>query len=199
MSASSSQLSPQQVARALQSLSYDKIRLLAFHLGVETHVLENIDSSPITRSRSVQAITAWLDSDTEASWEKIVSAQELVGKKVLARQVAEQHCLQLSPGAATVDGGGWARVQSCPPLTPPPSSSSPLSTDPNQPPFPPPSHRCQPVAVIPPPFSHHPSTHSFWSLEKVKATILELEDQFAGLICNTEDEIAEKESSDGRF
>ena len=183
MSASSSQPSPQQVARALQSLSYDKIRLLAFHLGVETHVLKNIDSSPITSSRSVQAIAAWLDRDTEASWEKIVSALELIGKKVLATQVAEQHCLQ-SPAAATVDGGGWARVQSCPPLTPPPSSSPP-STDPNQPPFPPPSHRCQPVALR--------------SVADVKSAILHLKKTFSKLVSHTRSEMCSRESQDQEF
>ena len=38
-----------------------------------------------------------------------------------------------------------------------------------------------------------------WSIEKVKATILELEDRFADLMSETEDEISEKENQDRKF
>ena len=197
--AASSRLKLSDIVAALDSLTIEQTKELVVRFGVEFKTVQDIEHEHKgSSSRKLHSIQTWLDQDTQASWKKLVSGLQQMKMNNLAKQVAEQHCLQSSPGAATVDGGGWARVQSYPPLTPPPSSSPP-STDPNQPPFPPPSHRCQPVAVIPPPFSHHPSTHSFWSLEKVKATIQELEDRFSGLIRDTDDEIAEKESSDGRF
>ncbi|CAI8047428.1 hypothetical protein GBAR_LOCUS26209 [Geodia barretti] len=110
--------------------------------------------------------------------------------------------------------------------SPPPPPPHPLpSTDPNQPTSPPPSDRCQPVAppatasatgsdefpvpsssttsssppVPPPPSLHNPSTHSFLSPEKVKATIQELEAKFLDLNTDAEEEICEKEAQDQKF
>ena len=183
-----SQLSPQEVVRALQPLSYDRTRLLVFHLGVETHILENIDSSPTTASRSIQAITAWLDRDTEASWEKIVAALELIGKNNLAKQISTQHCPQSAVAVSpSTDPHQPATVQSVAtpaPLTPA-ASSSPASTDPNQPTIPPPSDRCQPVALR--------------SVADVKSAILHLKKNFFKLITRTRSEMCARESQDQEF
>ena len=40
-------MSLHEVERALQPLSYDETRLLVFHLGVEEHVLQDIDGDPL--------------------------------------------------------------------------------------------------------------------------------------------------------
>ena len=47
-----------------------------FHLGVEEHVLQDIDGDPLRGSRSLKALKAWLDRDLEASWKKLVSGKE---------------------------------------------------------------------------------------------------------------------------
>ena len=89
-----SKLSPQEVVKALKTLSDDKTKELVFHLGIETYVLENIDSKYSAGGHKIPSIQAWLDQDIEASWEKIVSGLEHIGMNVLARQVATQHCPQ---------------------------------------------------------------------------------------------------------
>ena len=53
--------------------------------------------------------------------------------------------------------------------------------------------------VRPPPAPHNPSTHSFLSPEKVKATIQELEAKFLDLNTDAEEEICEKEARDKNF
>ena len=53
--------------------------------------------------------------------------------------------------------------------------------------------------IQPPPSSHHPSTPSFWSLEKVKATNQELEEMFGNLHADVDTELSEKESQNEMF
>ena len=170
---------------ALDSLTIEQTKELVVRFGVEFKTVQDIEHEHKgSSSRKLHSIQTWLDQDTQASWEKLVSGLQQMKMNNVATQVAEQHCVQ-SPAAATVDGGGWARVQSCPPLTPPPSSSSPPSTDPNQPPIPPPSHRCQPVALR--------------SVADVKSAILHLKKTFSKLVSHTRSEMCSRESQDQEF
>ena len=114
-------MSLHEVERALQPLSYDETRLLVFHLGVEEHVLQDIDGDPLRGSRSIKAIKAWLDRDLKASWEKLVSGL-LPIKNVLASKLATQHCPQLAVAVSP-------------------------SSDPDQSTTPPSNDRSQPVAL----------------------------------------------------
>ena len=201
-------MSLHEVERALQPLSYDETRLLVFHLGVEEHVLQDIDGDPLRGSRSIKAIKAWLDRDLKASWEKLVSGL-LPIKNVLASQLATQHCPQLAVAVSPSSGPEQpATVQSVnTPATPlAPAAPSPPATGPlpgsEQSPDPPTHTTSSPPPIPPdqPPLSsHQPPTPTFWSLEKVKATIQELEDQFSDLMSDTEDEIGEREIKDQKF
>ena len=205
---SSSRISLHEVERALQPLSYDETRLLVFHLGVEEHVLQDIDGDPLRGSRSIKAIKAWLDRDLKASWEKLVSCL-LPIKNVLANQLATQHCPQLAVAVSPSSGPEQlATVQSVnTPATPlAPAAPSPPATGPvpgsEQSPDPPAHTTSSPPPIPPdqPPLSsHQPPTPTFWSLEKVKATIQELEVRFLDLNTDVEDEICEKEEQDKKF
>ena len=198
-------MSLHEVERALQPLSYDETRLLVFHLGVEEHVLQDIDGDPLRGNRSIKAIKAWLDRDLKASWEKLVSGL-LPIKNVLANQLATQHCPQL---AVAVSGPEQpATVQSVnTPATPlAPAAPSPPATGPvpgsEQSPDPPAHTTSSPPPIPPdqPPLSsHQPPTPTLWSLEKVKATIQELEVSFLDLNTEVEEEICEKEEQDKKF
>ena len=201
-------MSLHEVERALQPLSYDETRLLVFHLGVEEHVLQDIDGDPLRANRSIKAIKAWLDRDLKASWEKLVSCL-LPIKNVLANQLATQHCPQLAAAVSPSSGPEQpATVQSVntpatalvlaapsPPATGPVSGSEqspdpPAHTTSSPPPIPP---------AQPPLSSHQPPTPTFWSLEKVRATIQELEVRFLDLNTDVEEEICEKEEQDKKF
>ena len=202
-------MSPHEVARALQTLSYDETRQLVFHLGVEEHVIKDIDNSTYSGSRSIRAIQTWLNKDTEASWGKLVSALNMVGRDVLASKLATQHFPQLAVAVSPSSGPEQpATVQSVnTPATPlAPAAPSPPATGPvsgsEQSPDPPAHTTSSPPPIPPdqPPLpSHQPPTPTFWSLEKVKATIQELEVSFLDLNTDVEDEICEKEEQDKKF
>ena len=192
MSASTN-LSPQQVVKALEVLSNDETTELVFFLGVSLHVLNDIEKGKIYKIRAIQA---WLDKDTGASWEKIISGLIVIGKYVLAREVAKQHCLQ-SPYVATPssDPSQPASVLTTQPVTTPapvtpaiPSSVATTSADDSeQSPNTATSERTQSVAV------------DMTCVANVKATIRRLEDTFSGLITRTRSALCKKESQNKEF
>ena len=89
--------SPQEVMKALQTLNDEKTKLLVFYLGVDIHILDNTDTRFIGENRRIHYIQTWLDSDTEASWDKIISGLEQIGMNALAKQVTTQHCQPHQP------------------------------------------------------------------------------------------------------
>ena len=91
----SMELSPQNVVTALQDLSVDKTTELVFHLGVEIKVLDDIALQYSGISRKIHSIQAWLDSDTSASWEKMVSGLKEIGMTVVAERVKSTFVLQV--------------------------------------------------------------------------------------------------------
>ena len=248
--ASSTKLQLLHVLTAVDSLDYEQTKDLVIRLGVDLKVIKDIetDYKGSSNSRKIHSIQAWLDRDTEASWEKIVYGLEQIGMKVIARKVAELHCPHLfSVTIPTIDSHQPVTVHTpqpantLAPLTPampshisvidsvqphnlPPNTTSttPVITsadqsyspasDHSQPVALPPSHSTSPAhnttsttltittnqSLVPSP-TCQPSTVIFWSLEEVKATILQLEDQFSDLLLDTEDEISEKECADKRF
>ena len=284
--AESSKLSLQHVTTALYPLSIEQMKELVVYFGVELRVISDIETTH-KENIKMYSIQAWLDQDTEASWEKIVSGLEQIGMNVLARQVATQHCPQsLVPATPSSDPHQPATVPTSQPTntpappgtssvatsqqpasdhtpqpettlhppqptnTPAPATPSPVATtppvtdcdqSPNQPPHttsstpatvpdqsnPPANEHYSQALALPPPSTspatdslNQPSsittvsstpatitlalssaTHqpSFWSVGKVKATILQLEETFANLQADAEVEIGEQEAGDGRF
>ena len=244
-------LSLKNVTTVLFTLTIEQTKDLFVRLGIELKVITDIEAtnkgSSCIKHHTIQA---WLDRDTEASWEKIVYGLEQIGMKVIARKVAELHCPHLVVATTpTIDSHQPATVHPpqpinilVAPLTPamhshistipvidsvqshnlPPNTTTPVITSADQS-YSPASDHSQPVALPPslptspahnttsttltitsnqslvPSPTCQPSTVIFWSLEKVKATILQLEDQFSDLLSDTEDEISEKECADKRF
>ena len=80
-------LSPNNVVTALQSLSIAKTRELVFRLGVQDYVLDNIDIQYDGTTRNIKYVQAWIDSDTHASWKKLVSRLKEIDMNVLAEEV----------------------------------------------------------------------------------------------------------------
>ena len=208
---------------ALDALTIEQTKELVIRFGVQLKTVQDIENEYKSSSRKIHSIQAWLDQDPQASWGKLVSGLQDIKMNRLAFQVASQHCLQ-SPGAASPSTDGHQPARPAP-LTPAAPSLPPPSTDPNRPTSPPPCDHCQPVAppatapaagseespipsssttsssppVTLPPSPHNTSTLSFWSPEKVKATIQELEAKFLDLNTDAEEEICEKEARDKKF
>ena len=186
--AASCRLLLSDVITALDSLTIEQTKELVVRFGVELKTVQDIENEHKGSSRKIHNIQAWLDQDTQASWEKLVSGLQHIKMKNLARQVATQHCPQSAVAASpSTDPHQPATVQSVAtpaPLTPA-ASSSPASTDPNQPTTPPPSDRCQPVALR--------------SVADVKSAILHLKKNFSKLITRTRSEMCARESQDQEF
>ena len=192
-SAMSTNLSPQQVVKALEVLTNDETTKLVFFLGVPLNVLKDIEKG---ETYKLYALQAWLDKDTGASWEKIISGLREIKKDVLAKEVAKQHCPQ-SPYVATPssDPSQPASVLTTQPVTTPapvtpaiPSSVASTSADDSeQSPNTATSEHAQSVAV------------DMRSVANVKATIRRLEKTFSGLISRTRSALCEKESQNEEF
>ena len=97
--ATSMRLSPQEVTKALQILNDEKTKELVFYLGVDLHVLENIETRFSGGMRRIHYVQVWMDNDPEASWSKIVSGLKQIGMNALAKQVTTRHCQPHQPAS----------------------------------------------------------------------------------------------------
>ena len=66
---------------------------LGRHLGIEMHILRDIDLDyqRVDRKRS-EMFDSWLKSNPDASWEHIITALEDMKEIVLAGEIAQKHC-----------------------------------------------------------------------------------------------------------
>ena len=134
------------VVTALEPLTNEQTKNLVIHLGVELKTTVDIETDYRGSSRKLHSIQAWLDQDTEASWEKIVSVLEQIGMNVLARQVATQHCPQsLVPASDPHQPATVPTSQLTNTPAPPGTSSVATSQQPAS------GHTPQPEAILHPP------------------------------------------------
>ena len=66
---------------------------LGRHLGIEMHILRDIDLDyqRVDRKRS-EMFDSWLRSNPDASWEHIITALEEMRDIMLAGEIAQRHC-----------------------------------------------------------------------------------------------------------
>ena len=83
----SSNLSPQEVVKALEVLTVEKTERLVFHLGVPLNVLDDIETQYKGDRYKTHAIQEWLNRDTAASWDKIISKLQEIGMNAVAERV----------------------------------------------------------------------------------------------------------------
>ena len=185
------------VAKALETLTSEETKHLIIRFGVPLNVVIDIETEHKTSSsRKTHTIQAWLDKDTGSCWEKIISGLIVIGKDVLAKEVAIQHCPQ-SPYVATSssDTSQPTSILTTQPVTTPapvtPAIASVVANasadDSEQSPNTANSDCTQAVAVI------------TRSVAIIKATILRLEDTFSDLISCTRSALCERERQDNEF
>ena len=193
--AASMELSTLNVVNALQTVSVEKTRALAFQLGVEDHVLDDIAMQCDVTNRKTKFIQAWLDNDTGATWKKLISGLKQIKMSVVAKSVESALVLKTDLPVPTTTSV---------PLTP--ATPSPM-----QPVTIPAQSEAAPVASIPvaptpavvdavQPFN--PAvTSSLLSarVAEVKATIEEFEDTFSDIKFDAQSSLSEKESRDSKF
>ena len=189
--ATSMELSPQNVVTALQDLSVEKTTELVFHLGVEIKVLDDIALQYSGLNRKIHSIQAWLDSDTHASWGKLVSGLKQIGMTVVAKRVESTEVPVTVCTSVPVSSASVPPVQAV-------SSPAPLETG-----------HVTPVPAAPIPASVQPSTSglnpsqpSAVRMERVagvKAAIEQFEDEFADIKADTRSSLTEKDTHDPKF
>ena len=178
--ATSTKLFLKDVVKALEKLTTAETQELVIHFGVQRYVLVDMQTQ---YNPKICFIEAWLDRDTEASWEKIVSGLQEIEKTVLAKEIATRHC-----------------SQSLPPSTEPSNSATALAVQPVST-----TAEASPVTLSSLASSAIDSVHPTqppvpaWSVAKVKATMLQLEEGFSDLIADAKNEISAKEKKDKKF
>ena len=181
--AASKEMSPTELATALQTLTPDEAKELFFYLKVPLHSLNSIPANQSGNMAKISYIQLWYDSDLKASWDRIVEGLERIGKKTLADRLATQYCGRTLTSTA---------IKLTPDL---PSSpvTAPEASDPQTSGSSPSDPSLGPVARPSSPSS--PSDRVF----QVRAEIDRLSDTFSDLMSDTRDEMCTRESVDPAF
>ena len=190
--ATSIELSPQNVVTTLHKLTMEQTKELVFHLGVQLNVLDDITRQYKGNDCKIHFIQAWLDSDPQASWGKLVFGLKQIGMTVVAKSVESTFVPQVKiPGTvSSVSSSSVPPVQAV-------RSPAPLETGHVTP---------APAALLPasvqPSHALNPSQLSAVNMErvaKVKANIEQLEEEFADIKADTRSSLSKKESQDPEF
>ena len=181
--AASNEMSPTELATALQTLTPDEAKELFFYLKVPLHSLNSIPANQSGNMAKISYIQLWYDSDLEASWDRIVEGLERIGKKTLADRLSSQYCGRTLTSASvnlTPD------LPSSPATAPEASGPQTSGSSPSDP-------SLGPVA--------RPSSPSSPSdrVSQVRAEIDRLSDTFSDLMSDTRDEMCMRESVDPAF
>ena len=199
--ATSTELSVNDVANALQELTWLETKDLTFKLGLKLNVLDSIETDRSGNDRKTHSIQYWLDNDLEASWGRIISGLRAIGKKALAESVATQYCPQARvpvTDSPSSDPSSSATVHAVQPAHPPPqapvsgvtqSSVNPESavTD------------VVPLAASSLSISISASPPDSDRIVEVKAAVAHLEQQFRGIVMKFQRAMTRKETNDSEF
>ena len=197
--ATSTELSVNDVANALQELTWLETKELTFKLGLKLHVLDSIETDRSGNDRKTHSIQFWLDNDLEASWGRIISGLREIGKSVLAEKVATQYCPQARvpvTDSPSSDPSSSATVHTVQPVHPPQqapvsgvtqSSVNPESavTD------------VVSLATSPPSISFPPPDSG--RVVEVKKTVGLLEQEFLGVVMKFRRAMTKQEAADCEF
>ena len=195
--AASMELSTLNVVNTLQAVSVEKTQALAFQLGVEDHVLDDIAMQCDVTNRKAKFIQAWLDTDTGATWKKLVSGLKLIKMNVVAKSVESALVPETELPVPTTTSVPLSPATSSPmrPVTTPAQSAvAPVAT----------------VSVAPTPPAAVDAVQPFNAavtssqlsqvrVADVRAAIEEFEDTFSDIKFDAQSSLSEKESRDPKF
>ena len=180
----SSNLSTLNVSNAISRLTMEETRDLVFQNGVPLNVLKDVAAQYDGENRKQNYVQAWLDMDTDASWDKLVAGLRKVNKNSLAAEIESQHLSR----------------------APVPSSTSPslLSTSSSisisaTPPANTPSH-LQTATQAPVPPTPTNTSHTFeQKVAAAKDSVEQLQEEFFDLKSDTRQSLTKKENEDPNF
>ena len=196
--ATSTELLVNDVAYALQELTWLETKDLTLRLGVKLNVLDSIETDRSGNDRKTHSIQYWLDNDLEASWGRIISGLREIGKKALAENVATQYCPQARvpvTDSPSSDPSSSATVHTVQPVHPPPqapvSGVTQSSVNPES------AVTDVPLATSPPSISFPPPDSD--RVVEVKAAVDHLEQEFLGVTMKFRRAMTKKEDADYEF
>ena len=181
--AASNEMSPTELATALQTLTPDEAKELFFYLKVPLHSLNSIPANQSGNMAKISYIQLWYDSDLEASWDRIVEGLERIGKKTLADRLASQYCGRTLTSAAVNLTPNLPSSPATAPEASGPETSGSSPSDPSLGPMARPSSPSSPSDRV----------------SQVRAEIDRLSDTFSDLMSDTRDEMCMRESVDPAF
>ena len=188
--ATSTELSVNDVANALQELTWLETKELTFKLGLKLNVLDSIESERSgVNDRKTHSIKSWLDNDLEASWGRIISGLREIGKKALAESVATQYCPQARvpvTNTPSSDPSSLATVHTAQPAHPPPQAPVSGVTQ----------SSVNPESAVTDVASLAPDSDR---VEEVKKTLGLLEQEFLGVVMKFRRIMTRKETKDREF
>lgn len=91
------------VDSALSELSWNDVRRVALQLGVPENKLADIETENPTNvsGRKIKAMNCWLQSDLDASWEKLVDILKNLSLTATAQKIEKKHCIRSVPSVTT--------------------------------------------------------------------------------------------------
>ena len=87
----STKIVPRVVVDALETLTHEQTKELFYKLGVDLHVMSDIESQQKGNMQKIHIVQVWFDKGFEVSWNSIVAALKKIGMNALAESVASQH------------------------------------------------------------------------------------------------------------
>ena len=87
----SSNINPQDVVDALETLTHDQAKELFFHLGVDLHVMSNLASDYKGNMCKIHIVQTWFDKGIDVNWNAIIAGLKKIKMNALAGSVTSQH------------------------------------------------------------------------------------------------------------
>ena len=85
-----------EVSNAISQLSVEETRQLVFQMGVQLKTLDDIAAQYDVKNRKRRYVQTWLDTDPDASWDKLVAGLRMINKNVLANEIKSKHQIKAS-------------------------------------------------------------------------------------------------------
>ena len=79
-----------EVSNAISQLTVEETRQLVFQMGVELKTLKDIAAQYDGENCKQHYVQAWLDTDPDASWDKLVTGLRKIDKNDLATEIESE-------------------------------------------------------------------------------------------------------------
>ena len=91
-----------ELALELKDLTWAEVISIAIQLNIQFPTLQRIaEARSDINTRVLEAMNRWLETDTKASWKKVVKALKSIEKVVLAKKIEDKYINQPKPQTST--------------------------------------------------------------------------------------------------